>query len=44
MLARGQIEGAAVFFGEKEAESEHGLLPVNKASFSDSQARAFEER
>ncbi|PWN28532.1 putative VIP1-actin cytoskeleton organization and biogenesis-related protein [Jaminaea rosea] len=28
MLARGQIEGAAVFFGEKEAESEHGLLPV----------------
>ncbi|CAO1613511.1 unnamed protein product [Parajaminaea phylloscopi] len=31
MLARGQIEGAAVFFGEKEAESEHGLLPVSKA-------------
>lgn len=30
-LARGQIEGAAVFFGEKEAESEHGLLPVHKA-------------
>lgn len=34
LLARGQIEGAAVFFGEKEAESEHGLLPVQKASSS----------
>lgn len=32
ILARGQIEGAAVFFGEKEAESEHGLLPVSKTT------------
>lgn len=35
ILARGQIEGAAVFFGEKEAESEHGVLPISKRRGSD---------
>lgn len=28
ILARGQIEGAALFFGQKDAESEIGLLPI----------------
>ncbi|CAO1617274.1 unnamed protein product [Sympodiomycopsis kandeliae] len=38
ILSRGQIEGAAVFFGEKEAENEHGVLPIGQHTVSSSRA------